>query len=1222
MGDKSRFLTLFTALVAGSFGVRSVTTHAQTAGSSQTARSITPRAERSMPQGLLTTFSDFDTSSVGEASHCSAPALGGMGGEMEWAIATVPDPERSNLKLDFDREIEAIQNAAASMDYQFERFWFPWHTESSADSKTDESASAGQRRESDTVPGVLLFRKHGGSHHSSPGLAIFLVGETPTSGINPGQFRSAVCLGKSLHGNAGNTATIRIIGPGYSANFESLARLVDGATHLKVRSWTADFESQKTFEDRTHADLKTTRTPSILSINSFVRFLRSDWHETGPVVILKEEGTALGAGIKRTNCEESTSGKDEQSLADCKVRPVEFPRNLSSLRNASENQAATAPPSSADPQIPRTGLTLSLKGDNASFEIPVFSQAQTPVSQESVLFSISNLLKTGTVHYAGIVASDPLDVLYLSRYLRSACPNLRLFVLNPDLLLEHGSDSSDFESILSVTTYPLLPMSQVWTRSSGPLQVFPSESYEAVYNAVLSSLSESDPTRSDPTKYVDLWNPIRADGSSRMPLWLTVAARNGFEPVALLKPTAGTFTIKPTPVHPRFIPEYWDSWGYTFTILLAACLLFCFAIAAASPGGDRRASVFAVKPQEEGASSRALYLSAIGACLSLLAFAWLAVAGEVILLNIPEAVHPSIGRWFGFWLFCLGALAAGTILAATANRRHGNSASVSQWRLRDLVFPRRPAPLAGFSCSTVLLAMSLIFAFPEPFKTESGYVVQQLWHLFSMGSFVLGAIVVATACPVWDLLRSGPGLAQVTSTQHSRAEVRQIWVPAFGAFSIATCTALFALSGFVLFMLQSPNGASNYFFLACRSLNLTSGVSPLIPLSLVVIVMLSLASVHLKRLVYYEDHCPTVPYLRRGEYCPRLRVTVAETRRRTSRLSFHTAYGVAFLAFAFVAYRIWNTHTHETLETPALEQLLIYTSLVAGFLLLLVWIRVLLIWSSFSEFLQQLERHPLRNVFSLLPKGFVWSPVWQGGGKKRTHVAITRSLECILALHSHDGTPARLKAVIESRLDAIRRQVKEVLQISASRRRIPRLLFRELERNLSEVAAAAADYLESQQLTEGGSEVEGQLSARAEKQNKAYDPASICRELIAFRFLTFINYVLWQLDNLVGFLSFGFLLLVVALNSYGFRSRTIIDWMLVLTFVLLTSGVMAVFAQVARDGILSRITGTKEGKLDLNFFVHLVAYGALPVLVLVATHFPTVGKFFFSWVQPALEAIH
>jgi hypothetical protein len=1228
VGDKTRLITLFTALIAASFGVHSA---AKRSATERTGSAAAPHAyseaslSRSNPAaaGLTTTLNDFDKSTtfkspLNEDGSCSGETQKDLF-PMKWAIATVPDPVRSNLKLDFDREIEAVQNAASSSGYQFERFWFPWHL--SALTETDaEGPGGGERRESDTVPGVLLFHRSDLNSGPAAGLAIFLVGETPTSGINPGQFRSAVCLGDSL---GTDRTSLTVIGPAYSASFDSLARLAQHR-RLKVRSWTTDYESQRVFVEQTHADFLTTRTASIVSVNSFVHFLRSEWGESGPVVILKEEGTALGAGLKRV------SNDNAPVLNDSGVRLIEFPRNLSKLRNASETEAVTTVSSGTDTQIPHPGLTLSLKDDSSSFEIPTFAQSQTPVSQESVLFSVANLLKTGTVHYAAVIASDPLDVLYLSRYLRAACSNLRIFLLDPDLLMEHGLDSSDYAGILSVTTYPLFTMSQLWEASSDALNVFPSENSEAAYNAVVSALW----TPGSPTPhYVDIRNPLvsQQNGKSPVPLWLTVAGRNGFEPIAILPPGNEPLTMNQIPGPVRLSPEYWDSWGYTFAILLAACLLFAFCVGGASAAGARTASLFAVKPREQGAPFRALYITIIGACLCILALAWIAIPSEVVLVNLAGAPHQLLSQRFPFCVFCAGALAAASALAATAHRRQRVADKTRHRRIRGLMFPRTPAPLTGFSCSTAVLAVSLIFVLPEPFKSPNTSVLQQLWHILSLGSFCLGVTVAAAISPVWDLLHSHVPLSQTGPFRASRAQRLNIWAPAFGAVALAAMSATAAVTLLVLFGVRDPNSAASHFFLACRSLNLTSSVSPLVPFSLLLIVVLTLAFVHLKRIVYYEDHCPTVPYLRKGPYCPRLRFTIAETRHRTGRIAFHPAYALAGAALMIVVYRVWTSHTHTTLETPPIEQAMIYTAVAAGFLLLLVWIRVLLLWSSFSEFLQQLERHPLRHVFSLLPRGFVWSPVWQGGGKKRTHVAITRSLECILALRNHPGAPAKLKAAIDGRLQNIKLQVKELLNISATRRRIPRRLFRELERNLAAVAGAAADYLEARKWGIGDYELKGELAAREGTKDalkvpqykyEEDEPATICGELVAFRFLTFINYVLWQLDNMVGFLSFGFLLLVIALNAYDFRSRSIIDWLLVLMFAVLTSGILTVLAQAARDAILSRITGTKEGKLDRNFVTHAVSYGALPLLVLAATHFPSIGKFFFSWVKPALEAIH
>jgi hypothetical protein len=64
------------------------------------------------------------------------------------------------------------------------------------------------------------------------------------------------------------------------------------------------------------------------------------------------------------------------------------------------------------------------------------------------------------------------------------------------------------------------------------------------------------------------------------------------------------------------------------------------------------------------------------------------------------------------------------------------------------------------------------------------------------------------------------------------------------------------------------------------------------------------------------------------------------------------------------------------------------------------------------------------------------------------------------------------------------------------------------------------------------------------------------------------------------------------------------------------------FAQMDRDALLSRINNTRAGHIEPGLFLHLASYGGIPLIALVASQFPSVGRFLFSWVEPALEAIH
>jgi len=110
--------------------------------------------------------------------------------EIEYLIATVPDPKDSSLDHQFDRTLDAIRRAIESADFTFDRFWLPWDRSKTAappmlatDPKAAQMATRHLRD-----PGVILFR----GSKSKRLLLLFLVGETPTSGIHRVAFQNAV----------------------------------------------------------------------------------------------------------------------------------------------------------------------------------------------------------------------------------------------------------------------------------------------------------------------------------------------------------------------------------------------------------------------------------------------------------------------------------------------------------------------------------------------------------------------------------------------------------------------------------------------------------------------------------------------------------------------------------------------------------------------------------------------------------------------------------------------------------------------------------------------------------------------------------------------------------------------------------------------------------------------------------------------------------------------
>ena len=93
-------------------------------------------------------------------------------------------------------------------------------------------------------------------------------------------------------------------------------------------------------------------------------------------------------------------------------------------------------------------------------------------------------------------------------------------------------------------------------------------------------------------------------------------------------------------------------------------------------------------------------------------------------------------------------------------------------------------------------------------------------------------------------------------------------------------------------------------------------------------------------------------------------------------------------------------------------------------------------------------------------------------------------------------------------------------------------------------------------------------------------------------------------------------------NSYSFQAPQAITRFLIIGLIGAGIIVVRAFAQIERDPILSRLSGTAEGELGKDFYIRVISYGALPILTVLSTQFPSISRFLLSWAQPTLEALH
>jgi hypothetical protein len=78
---------------------------------------------------------------------------------------------------------------------------------------------------------------------------------------------------------------------------------------------------------------------------------------------------------------------------------------------------------------------------------------------------------------------------------------------------------------------------------------------------------------------------------------------------------------------------------------------------------------------------------------------------------------------------------------------------------------------------------------------------------------------------------------------------------------------------------------------------------------------------------------------------------------------------------------------------------------------------------------------------------------------------------------------------------------------------------------------------------------------------------------------------------------------------------------MLIVFSILAGAIVFVYAQIHRDTTLSHVTNTTPGELGTDFWFKLVAFGLAPLLGLLATIFPGVSDFVFSWLQPGLQSM-
>ena len=514
--------------------------------------------------------------------------------KIKTVIALVPDPVRTNMSLQFDRTIDALMAAAGDNGYVSSYYWIPWkpHALEGKSSSEGGEPSTGEASRTEHEPGLIIFK-----HVPSPSgetsitdagdefakvIYLFLTGESPTTGIDGSQIQKAFQYEDEL---ATPGSPVAVIGPTYSGSAASLRQAIE--TMLARHRTTEGTAQSVSVNGSTSTRLAVYQLNSAgtsqhcvgqpITYQSFaydgkyveqrlLALLSSSTASAQPrVAFLVEEGTAFGnaalnsASNKKpdspkpfSSCPASSDPDPQPDALRTPALTIRFPRDISLLRNAHAEQIGAE---GKDPQgaAPSPFLRFSLKDSNAHDSVPHLSADNTPISQEAQLMAIARQLQRYGSQYIVISATSILDQLFLAQFLHRACPDARLMFSTGDLLFEREVDNVPFIGSTTFTPYPLMGAGPSVT--DGPRRVFSDSGIQAYYNAasysIYHALGPEDPIGSPLAGY----RMNLLSNSSRPPVWVTAIGSDGYYPLGIAGQTAtGISQILPS-IPPKISPS-------------------------------------------------------------------------------------------------------------------------------------------------------------------------------------------------------------------------------------------------------------------------------------------------------------------------------------------------------------------------------------------------------------------------------------------------------------------------------------------------------------------------------------------------------------------------------------------------------------------------------------------------------------------------------------------
>jgi len=1173
----------------------------------------------------------------------------GERGKTKSMMAAVPNPQRTHLGLMTDRAIEAIQVAAAEAHFLPLAHYLPWPAPgadgASADS-TSEVASIS------TDPGVLVFldvdtaNLEDTSKESPKGqasnrraktpnserpqyLLVFLIPEVPTEGLDRQAFANAEAMIEKV---SPNMPANPFAGPNFSGSVASLSDLSrkDGGEPIADETRR---DSRKATEPQkcihalsgsvTNADpyvkgcstFEVMQTRDSEAICRFVVGAKSFGYDGKEIAILSEEGTLYG---RQGDTEEETDSTRQridctsagQDGATEQLWFLHFPREISKLRNAYGAEAGKSTSSDSTAQ-PGLGLQWQDVGAAQHDDLQTYGGRQTPLSQETVLSTLSITLKAQGIKALGILATDPMDEAFLIHSIRESSPNVRLFLRDPDLLFLRTPDVGSLNGTLLVSNYPLIPQNQFWSvpkdadekdsnkrddkdkpgsnsaegtraRKNQPqhlLITFPSSFQEGEYNSFVQLMQDSKWAPRDDMKLLE-WNWPTGEKARKYP----------------------SEYLRPSPC-PKSHPSSRD---YT---RFGCRPLWLAAIGTAGHYPIKMLNYNEVDKQELGLHSLNLGPPQ---------FAPIAIWGIVAMLGVLHFLMLRFPR------------------AAPSYFSHDF----------DVEDPDKIVTLVKLFCHTMailtitvtqfILGSSYIFFWnsdPKYFTSSAvpWYDKTVTWISNSKYLTLAATVSAITLFLLWVVGR------QLRCSYLLYRHQRQIAVPDDNAEIIAPARIFrSSIAGVAIFVSAALYWSVNVFgprfdsaFLHFRNLNLSSGVTPNLPLASVLLVLYFGIWTYLRRLSYWQHRYIDMFTLKLDPVIHRdlsTNVRAIESCLLGPLENSKWMLGFAATLFACIlTFRPWVTL--DMIEPVKVARLIGFFFVLTLLTMWLNWFRFINIWYHLRAILDYLENMPIRAAFKRLPHEKSL-PILQGSSSP-SNFLLRQVLDRVRALARVDLSAQQFLNQFEQCIDALNpgamtTQIVGYRKVSGGTSvpvlvQIPqnaKVALRDAQNEMTLLTEALSSQLVQAYWTRGSAGIDAATPDPADQK------FILAEDIVALPFYAYIRKVISELRNILFFLGLAISLLFIALHTYAFRADQAIDWWFFGLFGVMGTGIIVVVAQMERNALLSRFSDRTAGELGTDFYLQLLKYGTVPFLTIFGTQVPWVSNVVLKWVQPALETLH